>query len=268
MFKSFILYGIYFSALLIAALVPSLAWLAPVAMLVLLAGTLWLWRNARHPMGTLGFGRDVSWLRFLVYGLLLGLAFPLAAIAVQAMADWLALEPATLSTAELIRSLLLSVVRNLFVVAFEEVVFRGYYLQRLRARLSMWPAVLMSALLWALSHLPNMLASGLSAPQLVLGTLTFILWGSVLGIGFLYTGKTLWFPFGLHYGNNLGFSLLGTLLTKTYLAPAWLVGHPAWAPESGLVGAAFWAVSFLAAWQIARRRLEPDRLGVGTASSE
>ena len=142
---------------------------------------------------------------------------------------------------------------------------RGYYLQRLRARLSMWPAVLLSALLWALSHLPNMLVSGLSAPHLVLGVLTFMLWGSVLGFGFLYTAKTLWLPFGLHYGNNLGFSLLGILITKTYLGSAWLVGHPAWAPESGLIGTALWAVCLVAAWQIARRKLESSGARVASA---
>jgi membrane protease YdiL (CAAX protease family) len=256
MLKSLILYGIYLAALFAAALVPSLTWLAPVAMLVLLAGVLWLWRSAGHPLRTLGFRRDVPWLRFLIAGLLLGLAFPLAAVALQAAAGWLALAPATLSTTELFRGLLLGVVRNLLVVAFEEVVFRGYYLQRLRTRFRMWPAVLMSALLWALSHLPNMLVSGLSAPQLVLGMLTFMVWGSVLGIGFLYTDRTLWFPFGLHYGNNLGFSLVGALMIKTYPGPSWLVGHPAWAPESGLIGMALWAVCLLAAWQIARRKFE------------
>lgn len=254
MLKTIILYGVYLAALFVAALVPSLAWLAPVAMLVLLAGALWLWRAEGHPLRTLGFGRDVPWFRFLAYGLLLGVVLPLVAVAVQAAAGWLAFGPASHSTAELIRGLLLGVVRNLFVVAFEEVVFRGYYLQRLRTRLGMWAAVLISALLWAVSHLPNMLASGLSVPQLMLGMLTFVLWGSVLGIGFLYTGKTLWFPIGLHYGNNLSFSLVGTLMTATYLGPAWLVGHPAWAPESGLVGTALWAACLLFVWQIARRR--------------
>jgi hypothetical protein len=107
-----------------------------------------------------------------------------------------------------------------------------------------------------------MLVSGLSAPQLVLGMLTFILWGSVLGIGFLYIDKTLWFPFGLHYGNNLSFSLLGTLMTNWYLAPAWLVGHPAWAPESGLVGTALWALCLLVAWQILRRNLDSNSASV------
>jgi hypothetical protein len=99
---------------------------------------------------------------------------------------------------------------------------------------------------------------------MVMGMLIiFVLWGSVLGIGFLYTGKTLWFPSGLHYGNNLSFSLLGTLMPKTYLAPAWLVGHPAWAPESGLIGTALWAVCLLVAWQIARCNLEPSGARVG-----
>jgi membrane protease YdiL (CAAX protease family) len=231
-------------------------------MVVLLVGALWLWHSEGQPIRALGFRRDVSWLRFLAYGFLLGLALPLAAIAVQAVTGWLALEPAAPSTTELIRRLLLAMIKTLFVVAFEEVVFRGYYLQHLRARLSLWPAVLISALLWALSHLPNMLASGLSPAQLVLGMSTFLLWGSVLGVGFLYTGKTLCFPFGLHYGNNLGFSLLGSLMTKTYLAPAWLVGHPAWAPESGLIGAALWVICLLVAWQVARRRLEPNGAGI------
>lgn len=258
MVKSFILYGTYFTALFVAALVPSLAWLAPVAMLSLLVGALWLWRSDGQPLSALGLGRDVPWLRFLAYGLLLGLAFPLAALAVQIAAGWVSLEPMTLSTPEPMRMLLLGVVRNFFVVAFEEIVFRGFYLQRLRTHVGMWPAVLLSALLWALSHLPNMLVSGLSGTQVVLGMLTFILWGSALGLGFLHTRSTLWFPFGLHYGTNLSFSLLGTVLAQTYQAPGWLVGHPAWAPESGLIGTALWALCLLAAWLIARRGLEPS----------
>jgi hypothetical protein len=102
-----------------------------------------------------------------------------------------------------------------------------------------------------------MLVSGLSLAQVALGVLTFSLWGSVLGIGFLYTGNTLWFPFGLHYAYNLGFSLLGSLALKTYLAPAWWVGHSAWAPESGVMGAAIWTVCLAAVWLVARRQPVP-----------
>lgn len=257
MFKSLILYGVYFAALLIASLIPSLAWLAPVAMVVLLAGVFWLWRSTGHPLRALGFQWDSPWFRFLAYGLVLGLALPLAIIVMQVIAGWLALEPATLSTSELIRRVLLAVVKMALVVAFEEVVFRGYYLQRFWTRLDLWPAIFLSSLLWALSHLPNMLVSGLSPGQLALGMFTFILWGSVLGIGFLYTGNRLWFPYGLHYGYNLGFSLLGSLMVKTYLAPTWLVGHPAWAPESGLVGAALWALCLVVMWLVARRKPKP-----------
>lgn len=257
MSRSLILYGIYLAALFVASLVPSLSWLAPVAMVVLLAGVLWLWRSTGHPLRALGFRRDRAWLRFLAYGLLLGLALPLSITVVQVIAGWVSLEPATLSTSELIGRVLLAVVKMALVVAFEEVVFRGYYLQRFRARLDLWPAVVLSSLLWALSHLPNMIVSGLAPGQLVLGMSTFLLWGSVLGIGFLYTGNRLWFPYGLHYGYNLGFSLLGSLMVKTYLAPTWLVGHPAWAPESGLVGAALWALCLVAVWLVARRKPKP-----------
>jgi hypothetical protein len=92
-------------------------------------------------------------------------------------------------------------------------------------------------------------ASGLSPLLIGIGIVTFVVWGVTLGIGFLRTGNTLWFPFGLHYGYNLGCSLLGGFTAVTYHAPRWLIGHPAWAPESGLLGLLVWSIGLVTLWR-------------------
>jgi hypothetical protein len=77
----------------------------------------------------------------------------------------------------------------------------------------------------------------------------------------LRTGKSLWFPFGLHYGVNISFSLLGGFFLVSYQAPQWLVGNPAWAPESGILGTLVWLVAIGIVWKItpsARFEQQPD----------
>ena len=134
------------------------------------------------------------------------------------------------------------------VVAVEELAFRGYFLQHFSFSLGTRQAMLLSSLLWALLHLPDMVSLGLSFTFVAIGMGTFIVWGVALSVGFLYTDNTLWFPFGLHYGYNLSYSLLGGFIAVTYNAPRWLVGHPAWAPESGLLGLLLWATTLVAVW--------------------
>jgi hypothetical protein len=83
-----------------------------------------------------------------------------------------------------------------------------------------------------------------------MGMLTFIVWGTALSIGCLRTGKSLWFPFGLHYGLNISFSLLGGFVLASYQAPQWLVGTPPWMPESGVLGPLIWLLAIGIIWKI------------------
>ena len=162
---------------------------------------------------------------------------------------WVTLTPVQLTAANSAKVVLLAVVKMAFIAAVEELVFRGYFLQRFSFNLRIRLAVLSSSLLWALLHLPDMLGSGLFPLQLVVGTVTFGVIGVALGIGFLHNDNTLWLPFGLHYGYNVGYSLIGGLATVTYHAPTWWAGHPAWSPESGLSGLLLAAVILGIVWR-------------------
>jgi len=110
--------------------------------------------------------------------------------------------------------------------------------------------VLLSSILWGMGHLPSMVSEGLSPFSIAVGMLTFVTWGIALSIGCLRTGRALWFPFGLHYGLNVSFSLLGGFSLVSYQAPQWWVGNPAWAPESGVLGTLVWLVAIGIVWII------------------
>ncbi len=157
-------------------------------------------------------------------------------IAVQVRGGWITLMPATLNVTDLVSAVLLAVSKMVLIAGVEELVFRGYFLQTLAPKLGTGIAALSSSLLWAMMHLPGMLSQGCPPVPLTVGIITFVILGVALSIGFLRNQNTLWFPSGLHYGYNLGYSLLGGLTTVRYLAPTWWAGHPAWAPESGVSG--------------------------------
>lgn len=236
MYKALALYLIVLGALGIAVCWSPLAWLTPVSLLALLAGSIWLWRAEGHSIAELGLQRPALWRRKIAWGLLIGLSLPVVLIAVQVGGGWITLTPAFGTAGNSLRVVLLAVGKTALIAVVEELIFRGYFLQRFTLNLGVRLAVLLSSLLWAIMHLPNMLTSGLHPLQLAVGTVTFSLIGAALGIGFLYNNKTLWLPFGLHCGYNVSYSLIGGLTAVTYHAPTWWAGHPAWPPESGLSG--------------------------------
>jgi len=230
--KPLALYSIVFVTMALAFWHPSLAWLNPLSILILLFGTVWLWRAEGHSLYDLGLHRVASWHRSVLLGISIGLVLPTSLMVAETATGWITFVPALWSAA-----ILLSVVTKVtLVVVVEEVVFRGYLLQHFSFTRGTRQAILLSSLLWALLHLPNMVSSGISLAPLAMGIITFVLIGVALSIGFLHTDNTLWLPLSLHLGYNLSYSFLGLFAAATYHAPQWLVGHPAWAPESGLLG--------------------------------
>jgi hypothetical protein len=236
MYKALVFYLFVLGVMSLVVWRPSFIWLIPVSSFILLVGAIWLWQAEGHPLRNLGLQFPVSWRRNISWGFFIGLILPLALMAIQAVKGWITLVPTSWSVASLAVVVLLAVVKMAFIVAVEEVIFRGYFLQRFSFSLGAGFAVLLSSFLWALMHLPNMMRSGLSPSLVMTGVLTFSIVGAALGIGFLRGDNTLWFPFGLHYGYNMSYSLTGGLVVVKYHAPTWWVGHPAWAPESGLLG--------------------------------
>ena len=238
--------ALYISALVavvIAVVFPPLAWLSPLTFVLLLPlGAVWIWRRDGRAFADLGYRLSAGWPRRLAAGLMLGLAIPILFMVVQVLGGWITLGPRTESPGNLASYLILLLVKMFFIVGIEELVFRGFFIQSLGRKITIAPAVILASLLWATGHLASMAASGIPAGQIAIGMVTFILWGAALSIGFLKTGKSLWLPYGIHFGVNISFSMLGWFFLTTPNAPQWWIGHPAFMPETGWIGVLFWGI--------------------------
>ncbi len=222
---------------------PSLAWLSPLTYALLLPlGAAWSWRRDGCAFSDLGYRFSTGWIRRLVAGLIIGLAIPALFLIVQALGGWITLAQRAESPGDFAPYLLLVLVKMFFIVGIEELVFRGFFIQSLGRKIAIAPAVILASLLWAAGHMASMASSGIPAAQIATGMMTITLWGIALSICFLKTGRSLWLPYGIHFGINLASSVLGWFLIPAPIAPQWWIGHPAFAPETGLIGIAGWGV--------------------------
>jgi membrane protease YdiL (CAAX protease family) len=103
--------------------------------------------------------------------------------------------------------------------AGEELIFRGYLLLLLRRHCGLLAALVITAFLFGLFHLPGL--SGATAIKMICTT---FLGGILFAYGFLFTG-TLWSAIGLHVAGNivlhhiLGLSGQPSLLTPVFEQP-------------------------------------------------
>jgi membrane protease YdiL (CAAX protease family) len=248
--------GLYIAGIIAAALAaafPSLTWISLMAFLILLPlGAIWIWRVQGRPVGELGFSLSRGWLRYFAIGLLLGLGIPSVFLLIQQVGGWIAFSSRGEPISSLITSLPQVLIRLIFVVAIEEVVFRGFFPNALSQKVGTWTAIVLSSLLWGASHLGSMVNEGLALGEIAIAMATFLAWGITLGLCFLIAKKSLWLPYGIHLGVNLGFSLLGWYFITESMAPQWWVGHPSWSPESGLIGILVWVIIALGTYWVAR----------------
>ncbi len=112
------------------------------------------------------------------------------------------------------KDLFLSMGLMILVAFSEELVFRGYILQNLLDSIGKWPALLISALSFALAHSAN---PGFS----LLAALNIFLAGILLGINYIYT-RNLWYAILLHFSWNyfqgpiLGYDVSGQNLQSLF----------------------------------------------------
>lgn len=117
------------------------------------------------------------------------------------------------------------------VAITEELLFRGFVFQRLIAGLGEWPAQLVVAVFFLLTHLNN---PGMTDSVKVMASINIFLASILFGLAFTRT-KSLAMPLGLHFmanfvqGGILGFWVSGTeqsgLLIPVFgAAPVWLRG--------------------------------------------
>lgn len=89
---------------------------------------------------------------------------------------------------------------TLGVAWYEELVYRGYTLFNLSQRLNRKQAIVVSAAIFVVPHLPNMIGY-LGNTASLIDVLTIFFAGSLLGAAF-YWQKNIWIPFGIHFANN------------------------------------------------------------------
>lgn len=198
------------------------------AMLIVLTSFICQWLR-RKPLSELLGKLDGSWAKEFLWGGLIGFALmliPALMLWIFGWVDW-QLIPTSFST--LTTKLLLFA----SVAVAEELLFRGFIFQRLLAGLGQWPAQLLLAGYFLLTHLDN---PGMTRGINVLASANIFIASLIFGLAFLRT-KSLAMPLGLHFmanmmqGGVLGFGVSGTEQIGLFHpifrgVPDWLTGGP------------------------------------------
>jgi uncharacterized protein len=221
-----VLASILTPALLIAqqnSMDVSIGWQA---VIIVLAS--WICQLLRHkPLIELLGKFNKLWFKELYLGGLVGSALMLVPALILWIFGWVDWQwnPAGFST-------FMSIVLLFAGVAVaEELLFRGFIFQRLIAGLGQWPAQLILAGYFLLTHLNN---PGMTGDVKILAGINIFLASIMFGLAFIRT-KSLATPLGLHFmanlvqGGVLGFGVSGTdqsgLLKPTFAGiPEWLTG--------------------------------------------
>ena len=181
----------------------------------------------RKPLAELVGKFNVLWLKELFAGGLVGSALmliPALILGVFGLVNW-QWNPASLSVFSS------GVLLFMGVAVAEELLFRGFVFQRLVSGLGQWPAQLVIASFFLLTHLNN---PGMSGSIKLMASINIFLASLMFGLAFIRT-KSLAMPLGLHFmanwmqGGILGFGVSGTEqsgLLKPVISqvPDWLTG--------------------------------------------
>ncbi|HSL42346.1 MAG TPA: CPBP family intramembrane glutamic endopeptidase [Anaerolineales bacterium] len=201
----------------------SISWQATIILIVSILCQL----LRQKPLAELLGNFDVCWLKELLLGILLGSALmliPAFILGIFGWVDW-RWSPMDLSVLASSASLFAG------VAVAEELLFRGFVFQRLISGLGMWPAQLITAAFFLLSHVNN---PGMTGSTKVMAGINIFLASIMFGLAFVRT-KSLAVPLGLHWMANwvqgaiLGLAVSGSeqsgLLKPVFgNAPVWLTG--------------------------------------------
>ena len=178
------------------------------------------------PLSTLGLKPS----RRALTGLLLGTLGAIFVIGLITACLWLIapfrFEPGSLTASEAYHTI------NMFFWSNvgEELVFRGYLLLILAHRFGLRPALLLTAIVFGLFHLPGL--SGLAAVKMVFTTAAF---SYLFSAAFLKTG-TLWTAIALHFFANVFLHKVNGLSGgSALLKPIFQNGYPAADPGTILM---------------------------------
>lgn len=239
----------------------------------LLAGWGMLALVDRRRPGALGFALDPAAATDSAAGLGIGgalLGAAVALLAVASMARWVA-DDGTMP--EYVAALATSFAFFAVAAAAEEAMFRGYAFQALVQGIGVWPAVLVSSVLFAALHGNNPNVTRVALANIFLA-------GVMLAVAYLRT-RSLWFATAVHLGWNwtmaslLDFPVSGLvrdmpLYTARETGPDWVTGG-AFGPEAGIAASLAIVLGTVWMWRTrwlgesprmrALRPLVDDRLG-------
>jgi membrane protease YdiL (CAAX protease family) len=197
----------------------------------------------RKPLDEMYGTFNWCWLKQLYVGGLIGSAFMLIPALILGFFGWVHWQWNPAGFTFLSTNLLLFA----GVAVAEELLFRGFVFQRL----GQWPAQLIVAAFFLLTHLNN---PGMTGSVKVMANINIFLASILFGLAFIQT-KSLAMPLGLHFmanliqGGILGFGVSGTersgLLQPTFVdAPVWLTGGQ-FGLEASLPGLIFVVITLL-----------------------
>jgi len=202
----------------------------------------------RKPLAELLGKFNLRWFKELCVGGLVGSALMLVPALMMRISGWVDWQwnPTGFST------FLSTVLFFAGVAAAEELLFRGFVFQRLLAGVGQWPAQLILAGYFLLTHLNN---PGMTSEVKVLAGVNIFLASIMFGLAFIRT-RSLAMPLGLHFMANvmqgcvLGFGVSGTdqsgLLKPIFAGvSAWLTGSQ-FGLEASLIGVISVVVTLLA----------------------
>lgn len=197
---------------------------------------------------------DTKWLAQLVAGIVLGGLLMAVPAAILFLSGAVTFSAGSGQGSEI----LVAIVTMAGVAIAEELLFRGFLFQRIGDGLGKWPALLLLAGLFLLTHLDN---TGLQGIAAVLAGVNIVTAGVMFGVAFLAT-RRLALPIGIHFGANviqgniLGFAVSGTnnqsiLTTKITSGAEWLTGGTVGLEGSlpGLISLLALTVALLWFWQ-------------------
>lgn len=170
---------------------------------------------------------NFRWLKELSIGLLIGAALMILPVLLLTIMGYIHWERDVFSFSTIASGVQIF----LFAAIAEELLFRGFLFQRLIQAFGKWPAQLLVAGLFLLTHLNN---PGMTGIVKTLASMNIFIASILFGVAFLKT-KSLAMPLGLHFmanftqGTLLGFGVSGEkdpgLLKPVFdNAPLWLSG--------------------------------------------
>ena len=227
-------------------------------LLAVLASTALLLRfPTPRPFAVIGVEASGKGFQQLGFGVTLGGGLALAVAGIQWAAGWVMVEAGSgpSSAQPTWASFLAGFIGIAIGSAGEELLFRGYGFQQLIRATNPWIAVVGTSVLFGVVHDSNPDFSRVAL-------LNTVLFGMIFGLA-LVRHRTLWLPYGMHFGWNIALAAIGanlsglriklTGLTVVPVGPSYWTGD-AYGPEASLLTTLAVVAAGLIIWKAPVRR--------------